>query len=635
MTDINVKTLLEAAAPLIALAIEEDIGPGDATSLATLEPDLELYGRIIAKAEGVVAGLPVAAAVFQAVDNRIHFKPLVREGQVVANGEAIAELHGPAQSMLAAERAALNFLQRMSGIATLTQTMVSAVATTNATILDTRKTLPGYRVLDKYAVRMGGGTNHRMALYDMILIKDNHIEAAGSIHAAVQRARERYPYLPIEVEVRNFDELREALACDPPLDRILLDNMTLDEMRRAVQFAAGKVPLEASGGVRLGNVKAVAATGVDYISVGRLTHSVTALDISMEVSREPADETDQLRAIIRDAKARLGPRLIILGHHYQRDEVIEVSDFRGDSLQLSRQASETDAEYILFCGVHFMAETAAILAKPNQHVLSPDPTAGCYLADTATLSQAKRVWARLDELLGDADRYIAPVTYVNSSAALKAFCGEHGGIVCTSGNADRVVQWALSQRPKAFFFPDQHLGRNTAHAMGIPDDEILLWRPGQEPERGALEHARIILWPGACDVHQRFRPQHVHRVRAAYPGIRVVVHPECREDVVALADESGSTARIIKLVEASPPGAAWAIGTETRLVFRLQREHPEQLIVPLADIPPFCTTMSRITLGQVATTLEALLDGKLLNEVTVDEETARWARVALQRMLAL
>lgn len=635
MTDIDVKTLLEAAAPLIALAIEEDIGPGDVTSIATLGPDLELYGRITAKAEGVIAGLPVAAATFQAVDNRVHFKPLVREGQAVVSGEVIAEVRGPAQSLLAAERTALNFLQRMSGIATQTRRMVAAVATTGAIVLDTRKTLPGYRVLDKYAVRMGGGMNHRMSLYDMLLIKDNHIEAAGSISAAVQRARTRYPHLPIEVEVRNLNELTEALACDPPLDRILLDNMTLDEMRQAVMLTAGRVPLEASGGIRLENIGAVAATGVDYISVGSLTHSVTALDISMEVSREPVDEVEQQNALIRDAKARLGPRLIILGHHYQRDEIIAISDFRGDSLQLSRQAAETDAEYIVFCGVHFMAETAAILAKPGQHVLIPDPTAGCYLADTATLPQVEHVWTRLEELLSNADKNITPVTYVNSSAALKAFCGKHGGAVCTSGNADRVVKWALSQRPKVFFFPDQHLGRNVAHAMGIPDDEIFLWQPRQEPDQESLERAQVILWPGVCNVHQRFRPEHVRKIREMYPGIRVVVHPECRAEVVALADESGSTARIIKLVEASPPGTAWAIGTETRLVLRLQQEHPEQFIISLADVPPFCATMSHVTLTQVAVILKSLSGGKLINEVTVDEETTHWARIALQRMLAL
>ncbi|MBN1247951.1 MAG: carboxylating nicotinate-nucleotide diphosphorylase, partial [Anaerolineae bacterium] len=243
--------LLTAAAPLIRLAIEEDIGPGDATSLSTLDPDAQLVGRIVAKAPGIIAGLPVASAVFCQVDSTLDVTLHAREGQEVVAGELIAEVRGPGRSLLAAERIALNFLQRMSGIATQTQAMVRAVATTNARILDTRKTLPGYRVLDKYAVRMGGGTNHRMSLYDMLMIKDNHIDGAGGLRPAIDRAREHYPDLAIEVEVRNLDELREALSADPPLDRILLDNMSLAEMREAVAITGGRVPLEASGNVTL------------------------------------------------------------------------------------------------------------------------------------------------------------------------------------------------------------------------------------------------------------------------------------------------------------------------------------------------------------------------------------------------
>jgi quinolinate synthase len=627
--------LVTAAEPLIELAIEEDIGPGDATSLSTLEPDTILEGRIVAKEKGVIAGLPVVEAVFCRIDPAIEFTAHVADGQAVVPGELVAEVKGPGQSLLAAERIALNFLQRMSGIATQTRSMTAAVGTTKTTILDTRKTLPGYRVLDKYAVRMGGGTNHRMSLYDMILIKDNHIDGSGGVGPAIERARERYPDLPIEVEVRDLDELKEALAVDPPLDRILLDNMTLDEMREAVRITADRVSLEASGNVTLERAADIAGTGVDYISVGSLTHSVPALDLSMKVSPEAATETSAHKEIIQEAKAAFGDQLVILGHHYQRDEVIQFADFRGDSLQLSREASQTDAENIVFCGVHFMAEVAAILAKPGQHVMIPDVTAGCYLAKTATPEGVASAWDALDDALGDADEEITPITYVNSSAALKAFCGRHGGVVCTSGNAERVVAWALNQRPRVFFFPDQHLGRNVALDMGIEPQEMLVWRRRTPPDAAAIRDARIILWPGACNVHQRFRPEHVHAVRKQYPGIRVISHPECRAEVVALSDESGSTATIIKRIENAEPGTKWAVGTESRLVYRLQQEHPDQTIIPLADVPPFCATMSQITLANLAETLSALMDGKRPNEVTVAPETARWAKVALDRMLAL
>lgn len=276
--------ILVAAQPLIELAIAEDIGPGDATSEAVLLPDLALHARIVAKSAGVVAGLPVAGAVFARVGPGLRFTAHVQDGARVEPGDLVAEVTGPGREMLAAERTALNFLQRLSGIATLTRAFVDAVAGSGAVILDTRKTHPGYRVLEKYAVRMGGGRNHRMGLYDMMMIKDNHIDAAGSISAAVERARAGFPDLPIEVEVRNLDELRQALPLD--VDRILLDNMGLGEMREAVEIAAGRTPLEASGNVNLETVAAIAAVGVDYISVGALTHSAPALDLSMLVGRE-------------------------------------------------------------------------------------------------------------------------------------------------------------------------------------------------------------------------------------------------------------------------------------------------------------------------------------------------------------
>ena len=275
--------IVDAARPLIELAIAEDVGPGDATSEAVLPADLMLHGRIVAKGTGIIAGLPVVEAVFARADPALDFTPRVRDGDRVAPGDVVAEVIGPGQGMLSAERIAINFLQHLSGIATLTRRFVEAVAGTGATILDTRKTHPGYRLLEKYAVRMGGGQNHRMSLNDMLLIKENHIEGAGSIAAAVERARAAHPELPCEIEVKNLDELRDALALD--VDRVMLDNMDQDEMRAAVELAAGRVPLEASGGVTMERVLAVAQTGVDYISIGTLTHSAPVLDLSMLVSK--------------------------------------------------------------------------------------------------------------------------------------------------------------------------------------------------------------------------------------------------------------------------------------------------------------------------------------------------------------
>ncbi|UCC64260.1 MAG: quinolinate synthase NadA [Anaerolineae bacterium] len=627
--------LLRAARPLIELAVAEDIGPGDATSNATLAADTVLHGRIVAKASGVVAGLSIAAEVFHRVDPAVAFVAHVADGQEVVPGELIAQVTGPARSLLAAERIALNFLGRLSGIATLTRCFADAVACTPAAILDTRKTLPGYRLLDKYAVRVGGGQNHRLSLYDMILIKDNHLDAAGGVLPAIDRARSAYPSLPIEVEVRDLAELRETLQADPALDRIMLDNMSLEEMRQAVVIAAGRVLLEASGNVTLERVAQIAATGVDYISVGALTHSVEALDLSMEVTRpEEGVTTLDLNARLAALKSALGGRLVILGHHYQRDEVIAWADLRGDSLKLAREATQTDAQFIIFCGVHFMAETAAVLARPDQRVFIPDATAGCYLADTATLEAVQAGWDRLAAAFGDAEAEFTPVTYVNSSAALKAFCGRHGGIVCTSGNAGRAVRWALERRPRVFFFPDQHLGRNTARRMGIPLEAMLVWDGYYVPDAETLRRARVVLWPGCCNVHQRFRPEHVQAMRQRFPGIRILVHPECKMEVVDLADDAGSTAHIINQVEAAP-GTQWAIGTESRLVHRLQREHPGQRVIPLADVPPFCRTMGQITSSNLAQTLEALASGQVEGAVVVEAETARWARLALERMLAL
>jgi quinolinate synthase len=629
--------ILDAAQRLIELAVAEDIGPGDATSEAVVPSDLWLHGRIVAKEAGTIAGLPIAEAVFARVDLALRFTAHVQDGARVNPGDLVAEVTGPGRGMLAAERTALNFLQHLSGTATLTRSFVDAVAGTGATILDTRKTHPGYRVLEKYAVRIGGGQNHRMSLHDMMLVKDNHIDTAGSISAAVERARAIYPDLAIEVEVRDLDELREALTLG--VDRVMLDNMTLDEMRVAVRLAAGRVPLEASGGVGLERVAAIAAIGVDYISVGALTHSAPALDLSMKIASHPPSlklQTPYLKSQISTFKSQMGDRVVILGHHYQRDDVIQFADFRGDSLKLARDAANCrEAKCIIFCGVHFMAETAAVLAQPDQTVLLPDLDAGCPLAEMADLADVERAWTQLDEVM-DVEREVTPVTYVNSAADLKAFCGRHGGVVCTSSNAQAVLSWALARRPRVLFFPDQHLGRNTAKRMGIPSEEMLVWNPDHPfggHDAATLQRARVFLWRGWCAVHQCFLPEDVRAWRERDPAVRIIVHPECMMEVVDLADEAGSTAYIIRRVEESPPGTQWAIGTEFNLVNRLQGEHPEQLIASLSPKPSYCRTMNLITLEKLARVLEGLVRGEVVNPITVPPDVAHHARVALERML--
>ena len=627
------KTLLAAAEPLIELAIAEDIGVGDVTSEATVPANKELTGRFVAKQRGTVAGLPVVEALLQEVDPRLNFEAYVEEGSPVEPGELIAIATGPGRALLSAERVALNFLQRLSGIATQTKAYVDAVATTDAVILDTRKTLPGFRVLDKYAVRAGGGVNHRMGLYDMLLVKDNHIDAAGGSVAAARLAQQAHPDLALEVEVRDLDELEQVAKLEPRPDRILLDNMNLEALRDAVTRVGGQIPLEASGGVNIDNVAAIAATGVDAISVGKLTHSASALDISMKTATTAVTTASRMEEAQR-LKAELDGRIAILGHHYQRDEVIDLADFRGDSLGLARDATATDAEFIVFCGVHFMAETAAILAKPGQHVLLPDLEAGCYLADTVSAPSVDKTWQALDMVLGNVDEQVLPVTYVNSSAELKSFCGRHGGIICTSGNAEAILRWAFEQRPKVLFFPDQHLGRNISRRLGVPDKEMLVWDAKRSPSADDIHAARVILWPGACNVHRRFRENHVQMMRQHHPDIQVIVHPECCAEVVSLADDVGSTAHIIRRIDEASPGTAWAVGTEARLVHRLQHCYPDKTVIPLADVPPFCSTMSQITLDKLVYLLAQVKLGKPHNEVTVDSDVSHWGGIALQRMLA-
>ncbi len=357
-------------------------------------------------------------------------------------------------------------------------------------------------------------------------------------------------------------------------------------------------------------------------------------------------DNEALTRRIQAIRAEMGRRLLILGHHYQQDEVIALADLRGDSYRLSElAAADKDCRAIAFCGVHFMAETADILANRPERlaerggeripVILPDAGAGCSMADMAEIDQVEDCWRQLGEVIDIAE--VTPVTYVNSAAGLKAFCGRHEGIVCTSANAAAVLQWAFARRPRVLFFPDQHLGRNTALRMGIGLEEMPVWDPhedrlgGNAPE--AIRRSRVVLWKGHCSVHQVFLPEHVDRLRKEYPGIKVLVHPECMMEVVARADEVGSTGKIIRVVEESPPGTRWAIGTEPHLVSRLKNEHPEQEIHLLSPVVCMCATMFRIDLAHLCWALENLAAGTPVNVIHVDDETAACALEALRRML--
>jgi quinolinate synthase len=339
---------------------------------------------------------------------------------------------------------------------------------------------------------------------------------------------------------------------------------------------------------------------------------------------------------IAAAKARLGRDVVILGHHYQRDEVVKFADFRGDSLKLSFQASQAEGRYIVFCGVHFMAESADILRREHQTVILPDLNAGCSMADMADIGQVEACWSELSSLLDS--RKVIPVTYMNSTAAIKAFTGEQGGAVCTSSNAAEVMKWAFESGEKVLFLPDEHLGRNTGYRMGVPLEQMIVWDPYQEnggntPE--AIRSTRIILWKGYCSVHQRFTPQQVERVRREHPGIRVIAHPECRFEVAQAADQIGSTEGIIKAIQASPTGTQWAVGTEIHLVNRLSKELKNHKVISLDPSVCVCTTMFRITPQHLLWVLENLGEGNVVNRISVDERTRYHARVALDRMLSL
>jgi quinolinate synthase len=360
---------------------------------------------------------------------------------------------------------------------------------------------------------------------------------------------------------------------------------------------------------------------------------------------------EEMAVRIRAAKAALGRRVVILGHHYQRDEVIAFADYTGDSYKLAQQVGRhPDAEFIVFCGVHFMAESADVLSAPHQQVILPDLAAGCSMADMADPEQLEMCWRELaqmgvvdaaaDSAAGpEPGRGVVPVTYINSAASIKAFVGEHGGVVCTSSNAAATLKWAWARAPKILFLPDQHLGRNTAYKMGVPLDEMVVWDPnevsgGLDPE--AVKRARIILWKGHCSVHTRFTVRQIENLRVQHPGIRIIVHPEVPWEVVQAADASGSTEHIIRTVKESPVGSIWGVGTEIHLVSRLAREvAPDRTVVSLDQFGCLCSTMFRVSPNHLLWTLEGLLAGEVHNRIVVPDSQKHWTKVALDRMLTI
>ena len=361
------------------------------------------------------------------------------------------------------------------------------------------------------------------------------------------------------------------------------------------------------------------------------------LEKTLELEEYLVMPENEMHERIEFARKELGKRVVILGHHYQRDDVIRHADLTGDSYQLSVMASQTDAEYIVFCGVHFMAESADILGKPSQRVILPDLGAGCSMADMATVEQVEDAWEQLREI-GVLESKVAPITYMNSSAAIKAFCGRNEGVVCTSSNAVPLFDVYLKEFDKMFFFPDQHLGRNTGAKFGIPAEQMVLWNPHEELGGNTeedLHNAKLILWRGHCSVHGRFKPWHVDQIRKQVLGIQVLVHPECVREVVDISDLNGSTSFIIKTVENAPSGSKWAIGTEVNLVNRLQQRFPDKEIHLLAPDLCMCATMYRIAPQNLAWAMENLLGGNVVNEIAVDAETKHFANVALKRMIEL
>lgn len=580
---------------LIDLAIDEDVYTGDVTTDSIVPESTSAVATMTAKADGVISGLPVVEKVFRRFQEDIVFKPAVHDGDTVRKGDVILRVEGSYPALLKAERTALNFFQRMSGIATETARYVAELRGTHTRLLDTRKTAPGMRVTDKMAVHDGGAANHRMGLYDMAMIKDNHIKMAGSIAAAVEQVRSRVPSgMQIEVETTNLDEVKEAL--EARADIIMLDNMSTEMMRDAVNIIGGRAKTEASGNMTLPRIAEVAATGVDFISVGALTHSVKALDISMNIQLTPEYLTKAIKELKRKHNA------VILAHYYVPAEVQDVADFVGDSLELSRKAAQTDADVIVFCGVRFMAETAAVLS-PGKTVLLPVPDAGCSLADSIE-GEDLQAWKKRHP-----DGTV--ISYVNTDAQTKAAAD----ICCTSANAVKVAEAvADGVRGKGILFvPDRNLGAYVNSVAGL----------------------RMELWKGCCHVHERITSKLVGEALDKYPEAEVLIHPEaaCSSDPKITGNPRCffySTSGIIRHVRESER-RQFVIATELGVMHRLSQEAPGKECIPLSETL-VCGDMKKVTLLSL---FETLLHRSPRKIVTLPSETAQKAASPVQKMLEL
>ena len=580
---------------LIDLAIDEDIASGDITTDSIIPESTAAVATMTAKADGVISGLPVVEKVFRRFQKDIVFTPMVHDGDKVSKGDVLLKVEGSYPALLKAERTALNFFQRMSGIATETARYVAELKGTHTRLLDTRKTAPGMRVTDKMAVKDGGGTNHRMGLYDMAMIKDNHIKMAGSIAQAVEQVRAKVPAgIKVEVETTSLDEVKEAL--EARADIIMLDNMSTSMMRDAVNIIGGRAKTEASGNMTLGRLREVARTGVDFISVGALTHTVKAMDISMNVQLT----AEYLVKAIGELKRRRNA--VVLAHYYVPAEVQDVADFTGDSLELSRKAAATDADVIVFCGVRFMAETAAVLC-PGRKVLLPVPDAGCSLADGIT-GDDLHAWRKRHS-----DGVV--ISYVNTTAQTKAATD----ICCTSANAVKVAETicAAAGGKPVLFVPDRNLGAYVNSTAGL----------------------RMDLWKGSCHVHDQITARLVEEALVKYPEAEILIHPEaaCSGDTRINGNPRCffySTSGIIRHVKESGC-RQFVIATELGVMHRLRQEAPEKEFIPLSDSLE-CRDMKKITLLSLFETLLHQSPGKT---ITLPSETAQKAALPVQKMLGL
>lgn len=573
---------------IIELAIEEDIATGDITTNALIPETSRAIAEMTMKADGIISGLDIAKKVFEYFDKEILWTSFVKEGDNVKKGDIILKVEGSYRCLLTAERTALNILQRMSGIATATALYVKELEGSNTKLLDTRKTAPGMRILDKMAVKAGGGTNHRMGLYDLALIKDNHIKVAGGISNAVKQVRTNISSgIRIEVEVTNLEEVKEAL--DSGADIIMLDNMSTAVMAKAVKMISGKAETEASGNMTISRIKEVASTGVDYISVGALTHSVTALDISMNI--KSYDIVKEINRLKKEKNA------VILAHFYVRQEVQDIADYIGDSLGLSNAASKTEADIILFCGVNFMAETASIIS-PNKKVLVPDNTAGCSLAESIEGEDLIR-WKEKNP-----DGVV--VAYINTSAEVKAY----SDYCCTSSNALKVVM-SIPPEKKILFVPDKNLGN------------YIKIKTGRDIE----------IWEGDCCVHNQFDTKMILEKSMEYPHADILIHPEskCSNDPVIHDMHQAffySTSGMIKHVNSSH-NRQFIIVTEAGVIYEMQKNNPGKEFIPI-HIGAICRNMKKVTLEKVLHSLQTEQ-----YEIKVPVELREKAWLPIKRMLEI